>query len=95
MILKDYIKNQNQYDLGNLIKGVIQKRNEPQIKSLIKQQENTQNLLNQTINELPNGTRVATGVNVRDAITSTREIFKKQSDFALQKIKSSVWWSYK
>jgi hypothetical protein len=83
---KGLYKNQNQYDLGNLIKGVIQKRNEPQIKSLIKQQENTQNLLNQTINELPNGTRVATGVNVRDAITSTREIFKKQSDFALQKL---------
>jgi hypothetical protein len=83
---KGLYRNQNQYDLGNLIKGVIQKRNEPQIKSLIKQQENTQNLLNQTINELPNGTKVATGVNVRDAITSTREVFKKQSDFALQKL---------
>ena len=83
---KGLYKNQNQYDLGNLIKGVIQKRNEPQIKSLIKQQENTQNLLNQTINELPNGTKVATGVNVRDAITSTREIFKKQSDAALRKL---------
>ncbi len=83
---KGLYKNQNQYDLGNLIKGVIQKRNEPQIKSLIKQQETTENLLNQTVNELPNGTKVATGVNVRDAITSTREIFKKQSDFALQKL---------
>jgi len=83
---KGLYKNQNQYDLGNLIKGVITKRNEPQIKSLIKQQETTENLLNQTINELPNGTKVATGVNVRDAITSTREIFKKQSDFALQKL---------
>lgn len=83
---KGLYKNQNQYDLGNLIKGVIQKRNEPQIKSLIKQQENTQNLLNQTIDELPNGTKIATGVNVRDAITSTREVFKKQSDFALQKL---------
>jgi hypothetical protein len=83
---KGLYKNQNQYDLGNLIKGVIQKRNEPQIKSLIKQQETTENLLNQIVNELPNGTKVATGVNVRDAITSTREIFKKQSDFALQKL---------
>jgi hypothetical protein len=83
---KGLYTNQNQYDFGNLVQGVIRKRNEPQIKSLIKQQENTQNLLNQTINELPNGTKVATGVNVRDAITSTREIFKKQSDAALRKL---------
>jgi hypothetical protein len=33
---KGLFKDQNQYDVGNLIKGVIQKRNEPQIKALIK-----------------------------------------------------------
>ena len=83
---KGLLKNQNQYDVDNLIKGVITKRNEPQIKALIKQQEATENLLNQTINELPNGTKVATGVNVRSAIEETRNIFKKQSDFALRKL---------
>jgi len=83
---KGLYKNQNQYDLGNLIQGVIKKRNEPQIQSLIKQQYNTQDLLNKTINELPNGTKVATGVNVRSAIEETRNIFKKQSDFALRKL---------
>lgn len=83
---KGLFKDQNQYDVGNLIKGVIQKRNEPQIKALIKQQEVTQNLLNQTINELPSGTKVATGVNVRSAIEDTRNIFKKNSEFALKKL---------
>ena len=83
---KGLYTNQNQYDFGNLVQGVIRKRNEPQIKSLIKQQENTQNLLNQTINELPNGTKVATGVNVRSAIEDTRKIFKKNSDAALRKL---------
>jgi hypothetical protein len=83
---KGLLKNQNQYDVDNLIKGVIKKRNEPQIKSLIKEQEVTENLLNQTINELPNGNKVATGVNVRSAIEDTRKIFKKNSDEALKKL---------
>ena len=83
---KGLLKNQNQYDVDNLIKGVITKRNEPQIKALIKQQEATENLLNQTINELPNGTKVATGVNVRSAIEDTRKIFKENSDKALKKL---------
>ena len=83
---KGLFKDQNQYDVGTLIKGVIQKRNEPQIKALIKQQEVAQNLLNQTINELPSGTKVATGVNVRSAIEDTRNIFKKNSEFALRKL---------
>ena len=43
-------------------------------------------MLNQTINELPNGTKVATGVNVRSAIEDTRKIFKKNSDAALRKL---------
>ena len=83
---KGLLKNQNQYDVDNLIKGVITKRNEPQIKSLIKQQEATENLLNQTINELPNGTKVATGVNVRSAIDDTRRIWKDNADKALVKL---------
>lgn len=83
---KGLLKNQNQYDVDNLIKGVIKKRNEPQIKSLIKEQEVTEDLLNQTINELPNGTKVATGVNVRSAIEDTRKIFKENSDKALKKL---------
>ena len=83
---KGLLKNQNQYDVDNLIKGVITKRNEPQIKSLIKQQEATENLLNQTINELPNGTKVATGINVRSAIDDTRRIWKDNADKALVKL---------
>jgi len=83
---KGLLKNQNQYDVDNLIKGVITKRNEPQIKALIKQQEATENLLNQTINELPNGTKVATGVNVRSAIDDTRRIWKDNADKALVKL---------
>ena len=83
---KGLLKNQNQYDVDNLIKGVITKRNEPQIKSLIKQQEATENLLNQTINELPNGTKVATGVNVRSAIDDTRRIWKDNANKALVKL---------
>jgi len=83
---KGLLKNQNQYDVDNLIKGVITKRNEPQIKSLIKEQEATENLLNQTINELPNGTKVATGVNVRSAIDDTRRIWKDNADKALVKL---------
>ena len=83
---KGLLKNQNQYDVDNLIKGVITKRNEPQIKSLIKEQEATENLLNQTINELPNGTKVATGINVRSAIDDTRRIWKDNADKALVKL---------
>ena len=83
---KGLLKNQNQYDVDNLIKGVITKRNEPQIKALIKQQEATENLLNQTINELPNGTKVATGVNVRSAIDDTRRIWKNNANKALVKL---------
>jgi len=83
---KGLLKNQNQYDVDNLIKGVITKRNEPQIKALIKQQEATENLLNQTINELPNGTKVATGVNVRSAIDDTRRIWKDNANKALVKL---------
>ena len=83
---KGLLKNQNQYDVDNLIKGVITKRNEPQIKSLIKQQEATENLLNQTINELPNGTKVATGVNVRSAIDDTRRIWNDNANKALVKL---------
>ena len=86
---KGLYRNQNEYDIGNLIKGVITKRNEPQIKNLIDQQKNTQELLNQTINELPNGTKVATGVNVRSAIDDTRTIFKKHSNAALAKLEEA------
>ena len=83
---KGLLKNQNQYDVDNLIKGVITKRNEPQIKALIKQQEATENLLNQTINELPNGTKVATGVNIRSAIDDTRRIWNDNANKALVKL---------
>jgi hypothetical protein len=81
---KGLLKTQNQYDVGNLIKGVIQKRQEPQFQRLINQQKNTQELLNQTINELPTGTKVATGVNVRSAIDDTRNIWKQNADDALK-----------
>ena len=87
---KGLLKNQNQYDVDNLIKGVITRRNEPQIKALVKEQEATQDLLNQTINELPTGTKIATGVNVRSAIDDTRRIWKDNANKALVKLEEAT-----
>jgi len=80
---------QNGYDVGSLIQGVIQKRNEPALKQLINQQTQSELLLTKTLSTLPDGSKKLTGVTVRDAITDARRIFEENSKVALQQLEKA------
>ena len=83
---KGLLKNQNQYDVDGLIKEVITKRNTPQIQKLIKEQELSEDLLTKTINELPDGNKIETGINVRSAVEDFAKVWDDNANKALVKL---------
>ena len=78
--------NKTNYDSGVLIKKVIEKRQNPINQSIIKKQENADELLTKSIFRLPNGSSKTTGVEFRSIINDLGETYKKSVDMAAKEL---------
>jgi hypothetical protein len=70
------------FDTGFAIKEVLEKRNTPKIKNIVKRQEASENLLEKKIFNLPDGNVKTTGVEFRSVINDLSKTYKNNMDLA-------------
>jgi|TARA_R110001583_G_scaffold23367_1_gene86441 hypothetical protein len=70
------------FDTGFAIKEVLEKRNTPVIKNIVKKQEASEDLLTKKIFKLPDGSSKTTGVEFRSIINDLSKTYKSNMDLA-------------
>ena len=70
------------FETGQLIKEVAEKRNQPIIKELIQKQANAEEVLESAMIRLPNGSIKETGVTIKNAIEDVADAYKARVDSA-------------
>ena len=70
------------FDTGFAIKEVLEKRNTPVIKNIVKKQEVSEDLLTKKIFKLPDGSSKTTGVEFRSIINDLSKTYKSNMDLA-------------
>lgn len=70
------------FDTGFAIKEVLEKRNTPVIKNIVKKQEVSEDLLTKKIFKLPDGNVKTTGVEFRSIINDLSKTYKSNMDLA-------------
>jgi len=78
--------NTTNYNSGVLIKNVIEKRQNPIIQNIIKNQENAEEVLTKSIFRLPDGSAKTTGVEFRSVIRDLGDTYKKSVDAAAKEL---------
>jgi len=70
------------FETGQLIKEVAEKRNQPIIKELIQKQANAEEVLESAMIRLPDGSIKETGVTIKNAIEDVADAYKARVDSA-------------
>ena len=74
------------FDTGFAIKEVLEKRNTPVIKNIVKKQEASEDLLTKKIFNLPDGSSKTTGVEFRSIISDLSKTYKNNMELAGKKL---------
>jgi hypothetical protein len=72
----------SEFETGQLIKEVAEKRNQPIIKELIQKQADAEEVLESAMIRLPDGSIKETGVTIKNAIEDVAEAYKARVDSA-------------
>jgi hypothetical protein len=72
----------SEFETGQLIKEVAEKRNQPIIKELIQKQANAEEVLESAMIKLPDGSLKETGVTIKSAIDDVADAYKTRVDSA-------------
>ncbi len=78
------------FDAGSYVQNVINKRNDPVIRSLVDRQQQSETLLEKALVSLPDGNVRETGMVVRDIISDVTEQFKKDAGVAKSKLNEAA-----